>query len=686
MSAMVASSLFPVAAHAQTAASNSLQPRTEGGRQIYEAAQFARFNPRNALDMVRQVPGFTIDTGNDDQRGLGQADENVLINGARISGKNDDAFTVLRRIAADNVLRVEIVDGATLSISGLSGQVLNLVTASDQGGGISGIFEWRPRWRRSGNNWLEGEASITGKLANGDFTLAVQNDSHRNGAQGPEQVFDGSGELLFERVEIARNRADRPAVSVAYSRSSEAGSLFNINAQYALNRFRERVTTLRTTEGQPDIFELFTGQENEWNAELSADYEFDLGGGRLKLIGLQRLEHSPFEDFFGRTLSDGITPISGRLFQRKVDEGESVLRSEYSWKTDGGTDWGINLEGAYNFLENEATLSELDAQGIFQPLPLTNADSKVTEYRGEVIGTFGRPLSEKLTLQASAGGEYSQISQSGPLGQSRSFVRPKGSVTLAWKPEPGLDVSLQLERRVGQLDFSDFVQSINVGNDTNDAGNPALVPPQHWRAQLKASQNLGPWGSLSVNIYGEKISDIVDSIPITDTTEARGNLDSANRYGVKLTSSILLDPIGWKGAKLDIEAEVRRSELTDPLLGNSRRTNEDRIYSYEVDFRHDIPGSPWAWGLGAEQYIGSNFLRLDQITRFRQKAPFAWAFVEHKDILGLTVQAQVNNILDRKQRFTRTAFVDRRNGLVAFVEDRSRTFGLVYRLTVSGSF
>jgi outer membrane receptor for ferrienterochelin and colicins len=686
VSAMVASNLFPIAAHAQTAALSSLQPRTENGRQIFDAAQFARFNPRTALDIVSQVPGFTIDTGDDDERGLGQADENVLINGARISGKNSDAFTFLGRISAANVLRVEIVDGATLSISGLSGQVLNLVTNADHGNGLSGNFKWKPQWRRSGNNWFAGEASVSGKIGKGDFTVAIENDAARNGVEGPERITDRFGNLLFERDEIARYRQDQPKLSGSYNRTSEAGSVFNANGAYQIFRRRESVVTDRTQVGQPDIFELYDSRENEWNAEFSADYEFALGNGRLKLIGLQRFEHSPVSDFFGQTFTDGITPPNGSRFDRVTDEGESIFRAEYGWKTKGGTDWGFSVEGAYNFLDNEGALAVLDPQGIFQPVALTNANSKVTEYRGEFIGSYGRPLSDMLSLQATFGGEYSKISQSGAAGQSRSFVRPKGSVSLAWKPQNDLDISLKLERSVGQLNFFDFVESVDVSQNNGNAGNPELVPPQSWRAELEATQKLGPWGSTTVNIYGEKFSDIVDSIPITATTEARGNLDSATSYGVELVTSILFDPIGWNGAKLDFEGEVRKSSLSDPVTGVSRRINDDKIFTYEATLRHDIPGSNWAWGAGIEDFRYSKFLRLDQSNRFRTAAPYSWIFVEHKNVFGLTVQANLGNLFGRSEGFTRTVYENRRDGPIAFVEDRSREFGLIYRLTVSGSF
>ncbi len=676
----------PALAQDETVATGQLQPRIENGRQIYEAGQFDRFTPRTALDMVRQVPGFTIDRGDGSRRGLGQADENVLINGQRISGKENDAVTALGRISAPNVERIEIVDGTTLSISGLTGQVLNLVLKDNAGNGVTGNFRYSPLWREAGNRWLDGEISVSGKIGKGNFTAALQNDAFRAGAAGPERVTDRFGNLLFRRIEDSRTQGDRPSLSIHYDRTSAAGSIFNIDLAGEFFRRRERVDTLRVETGQPDIIELFTSREDEWNVEFSTDYEFNLGGGRLKLIGYQRFERSPTESFFGQTFTDGVTVPTGTLFDRTVDEGESIIRSEYSWRTDGGTDWGINVEGAYNFLDSEGALLVLDPQGTFQPVPLTNATSKVTEYRGEIIGSFGRNIATNLTLQATLGGEYSQISQSGALGQSRSFVRPKGAVSLAWRPSDSLDINLSLERAVGQLNFFDFVESIDVANNVGNAGNPGLVPPQSWRAELEANRTLGPWGAITVNIFGEKISDIVDSIPITATTEARGNLDSATRYGVGLTSSILFDPIGLKGAKLDIEAEIQNSSLRDPLTRVRRRISNDDIYQYEIEFRHDIPDTDLAYGFGIEQFDGFAEVRLDQIADFDQLAPYAWLFVEHKDVLGLTVNFNLGNLFDRGERFKRTEFVGRRNGPIDFVEDRTRKFGLIYRLRISGSF
>ena len=79
--------------------------------------------------MLVQVPGFTIRSPSpgEFERGLGQATENVLINGERIANKTGGAVDELGRTPASNVDRIEIVDAASLGIAGLAGQVANVI-------------------------------------------------------------------------------------------------------------------------------------------------------------------------------------------------------------------------------------------------------------------------------------------------------------------------------------------------------------------------------------------------------------------------------------------------------------------------------------------------------------------------------------------------------------------------------
>ena len=81
-----------------------------------------------------------------------------------------------------------------------------------------------------------------------------------------------------------------------------------------------------------------------WNYEFGADYEFALGPGRFKAIGLRSFSHEPLIVEAVSTFSDG-SPAIGERFTQTGDLGETIARGEYGWKMFGG-DWQIAGEAA----------------------------------------------------------------------------------------------------------------------------------------------------------------------------------------------------------------------------------------------------------------------------------------------------------------------------------------------------
>lgn len=672
----------PASAQEVAANTTTLEPRTENGRQVYEAAQFQRFAPQTALDMVRQIPGFSITQVSGD-RGLGEASQNVLINGQRVTGKSNDAETALSRIAVSSVIKLEVADAAAFNISGLNGQVVN-VTVKE--GGLKGNFTVRAELReRIGFNARTGEVNLSGKLGKGTFTLGINNNgAFKGGGWGEELNVTPTGQSLYTRSIDARNRGDRPRIAGSYNLKADNGNILNVNGALELFRFRRRSELDRITPGQPDIFELSRGQEDEYNYELGGDYEFGLGKGRLKLIGFHRFENSDFAREFRSDFTNG-NPPQGQRFDQLIDEGESVLRSEYRWKA-GKNDWQISLEGALNYLDAESELFTL-VGNVYQPVPIPGANSRVEEKRAQTIVSHGRPLSDSLSLQTSLGAEYSKLSQTGANGLTRSFIRPKGSMALTWKATPTFTMSSKLQRKVGQLSFFDFLASVDVQNGNNNSNNPELVPPQSWLWENEANLSLGKAGSIKFKLDGELISDLVDQIPISPTEEAVGNLSgTAKRLRGEINGSFVLDSIGFKGAKLDAVLALQATSVKDPLLLTNRPlSNRGRTY-WSLDFRHDIPNTQWAWGLYAEDSKDNGFYRLDYVGRDFRTGPFTLAFVEHKDVLGLKVRATVLNLIGQREGSREQFYVNRRNGPIDFIRTSDFQYGTFYRLTVSGTF
>jgi outer membrane receptor for ferrienterochelin and colicins len=668
--------ILPVAAP-----KTDLTPRTENGRQIYEAPQFSRFAPQTALDMVRQIPGFSITQVSGD-RGLGEASQNVLINGQRVTGKSNDAETALTRIPVSTVIRLEVADGAAFDISGINGQVLNVVTKQ---GGLKGNFSYKIEARdRIGINPRQAEFNLSGKLGKGNFTLGLNNnETFKGGGWGPEFTRDANGQLLYTRNIEGRNHGDRPRIAGSYSVKADNGNLFNINAAVELFRFRQRREYIRFAPNTSDIFEHQRYREDEWNYELGGDYELSLGKGRLKLIGFRRFEHSPTVGQFSRDFTDGTAP-TGQRFEQAIDEGEQVLRGEYRWKA-GKSDWQLSLEGALNYLDANSAFATL-SNGSYQSVPLPDATARVEEKRAQSILTYGRPLSNALSLQLSLGGEYSALSQSGVNGLTRNFIRPKGSLALTWKASPKLTISSKLQRKVGQLSFGDFLASVDVEDGNNNASNAQLVPPQSWLLENEANLSLGKAGSIKFKLDGELISDLVDQIPLSLTEEGVGNLPNAKRLRGEINGSFVLDAIGFKGAKLDTTLALQTTSVRDPLLLANRPISERGRSYWSLYFRHDIPKTQLAWGFSVEDKSDYGFYRLDYYSRYFNNGPFAFAFVEHKNVLGLKARVTVLNLAGQHESAEELFYVNRRDGALDFSRSSKFQYGHFYRLTLSGTF
>ena len=315
----IAALLFVQPARAQDAPASGEAPLPEAARsatlakalagKVYTPADFVRYAPRNALDMLNQVPGFAI-RESETVRGLGQATGNVLFNGARPSTKTDTIATQLTRIPAANVERIEIVDGASLDLPGLSGQVANIVFRADS---FSGQFSWKPEFRAHYTDPLftRADISVRGRKGDLEYELGINNDtSSRSGAGGGTVITDGTGAVLEHRKDIWNTHYDTPKLSAKLTWDPAGDSIANLGAHVQRRWYRYDEAGAWRAPGGLDRLRTVRETETTWNYELGGDYQFGLGAGKLKLIGLRRFSHEPVSQEVVLRPTDG-SPASG---------------------------------------------------------------------------------------------------------------------------------------------------------------------------------------------------------------------------------------------------------------------------------------------------------------------------------------------------------------------------------------
>ncbi len=656
-----------------------------GDAHVFEPAYFAQFAPRNALDMVDRIPGFSISGGNDQgQRGLGQATQNVIVNGERLSSKSESVRDQLRRIPATDVVRIEILDGNATSIPGLTGQVANVVYTSN---GASGQFEWTTGFRPHNTEaqLFGGEISVIGSSGALDYTVSLSNENNRFGADGPVSITDRDGALIESQYSKLSGKFDNPKISTAFSYDFGGDVTANLNLSYGSDFFsRKEPETAIDSAGVTRTREALV-EEDGPEYELGGDIQFPFGPGSLKLILLERFERDNYSSIVIDRLSDD-SPPRGFRFEQTNGAGERIGRLEYDWKL-WGADWQLSGEAAFNRLDRRSRLFELAPGGEFVQLAFPQGNGGVTEDRYDASLSISRSLSSTLSVQVIGAMEFSTIEQTGFAANSRSFKRPKGSFAATWKPRDDFDISVTLAKRVSQLSFGDFLASVSLNNDNQNGGNNELVPYQSYNVEIEANKTFGAWGSLKLEARKAWFEDFIDWFPLPGGGEARGNIGDADRLHLQANATINLDPLGFRGARVDLEVVKRDMNVIDPFTGLNRPFSYDQEGSFEIDFRHDVPGTDWAWGANLDHFDQAPYARRFEIGREWEGKVFGSLFIEHKDVLGLTVRARANNLLGARDYFRRTVFDGPRpEGAVRFEEYRSRRIGPIFRLTVSGDF
>ena len=667
-------------AYAQTEA---IAETTGTDRTTFTAADFVQFNPQNALDMVRRVPGFAILSDDSGKRGFGEARGNVLIDGQRVSAKSNGAEAALGRIAVARVVRIEVLDGAQTDIPGLSGKVVNVVT--DGKAALDG--SWRYKWRIRENlppSFDEMNLTLSGASGALSWTFEADSSPGRGANAGWRDIWDGTGTLIERRDEDFNSIEDEVTLSGSMAWKPASGTVVNLNASAQVAEANQKQISKTFPVGGPEGSRFFKGSEDEWNGEIGGDVEFDAGPGRLKLISLARLEHSPSVDVFSTANLDGTGQFDQR-FEQTIDEGEYILRSEYALTIGEGRDLNLSAEGAFNFLEAESDLFESVGGAPLTEIPLGLSNSRVEERRGEVILTHGRQLTPKLNLQLSVGAEYSELSQTGDAENKRAFTRPKGSASLSWQQSDTLKLVSKVERRVGQLDFFDFISSVNLEQENGVDGNPEIVPSQAWRLNLEVEKDFKDWGASTLRLVFVDLEDVMDQVPI-GAGAGPGNLESGKAFGIETDTTLKLEKSGFKGAELTFNGRYYDTEVDDPVTGERRSINSHLIWEWNAELRQDVPGTDLAWGAIIDGFKSEPSYQLDQIALGGNTPAFSMVYLEHKDIGGMTGTVALGNLFNQRDTFWREVYQGDRNGALLRSEKYARAFGAIFTVELKGTF
>ena len=691
------------AAVAQDAVQASAAASTPEGVQVFEPPFFARFNPVTADDMVRQLPGFTLDEGAD-LRGFGATAGNVLIDGQRPSSKTS-IRDELGRIAASSVLRIELIRASAagdLDVRGYT-ELANVVLKPATGLKESTTFAATTRWYEQGRLGAQLGGTHAWKTDDFGFRLSVQATSLGEREEVSATFHNALGTVTRAQSEFYQNQITDITITGAANWNVTPRDTLNANFRILPRLFTTNAATtvaVPALGGPAGAISLDYEEKDIWYVDLGGDYEhrFD-GQNAVKLIAVNRLVNWRPQQLLTQNLSPLLAARGQQADNSDNRAGEHVLRGVWTTKPDAQHTVELGLEGAYNYrrVNRESLVGPIGGPLAPSPIGIPVSSTKVEEDRVEASINDVWRINQQLTLEGGFNFEASTISQSGDASVERDFTYSKPRVVATWTPSAEDQVRLSVLRDVSQLDFGDFATGLNSISSAANIGNPQLVPEQTWKASAQWKRALGPRGSISFTGFYDDIQDTQDFINVapplgfTCTTPAGtpgqctavGNIGDGKRWGARIEATLPLESIGIAGGIVKLNIGAQDSEVTDPVSSQTRQISSEQDFDWAAEFRQDIPTMKFAWG-GKVNTIGPTpHYRADRLEITEPEDPNVELFVETTALLGgLLVRVTGANLLDAEKEtdrdyITPTFFGD---------EFRSSTMGRNLTLTIAGAF
>jgi len=604
---------------------------------VYQSAFFADARPNTAYDMIQRLPAFTFDDGNT-ERGFAGTAGNVVINGQRPTSKSDDLQSVLSRIPASNVERIEIIRGGTQGID-MQGQtvIANVILKKADSTQIVAQADT--------NFWLNDHHSVP--------DLSVQYTQHSGDSTYEASLkrfgnYDDSvGKGTYSVTDVATGATQTVG---AHSAGRGAGTSFTGAATVPLfdGQFKANLLLQDSPFNSaldyyfPTGTQLIGDHTTAHTGELGLHWNGNVGSSQLETLVLQRLERDTDHNLSHE-------PTLDQDFRSRNNTGETIARATLRHPIGTTITLETGLEGAYNFLDGISSFVE---NGVAVPLPSANA--RVEEKRGEVFGQGTWKFDPEWLLEAGARFEYSKISETGGTDQSRHFFYPKPRAVLTWSPNKDTQLRFRYERVVGQLDFGNFIATSSLGGNGVQGGNPNLKPDQHTQYEFSWERHFWDKGALVVSLMHDQIKDVVDNVPVTSggqTFDAPGNIGTGTLDQLDVELTLPLDKLGLENGLLKSTNIFRRTRVKDPVTGVERfispgLSGNQSVRPQDIEFTltQDLPSLKSTWEIDYFNGWDEHYYQLQQV-RHRRIPPalvsVAWIY---KPTTEWSLRLELDNI------------------------------------------
>lgn len=652
----------------------ALPATAQEGVSTYPATFFQENQPATALDMVRLLPGFRLQSGDSGIRGFSGTVGNVLIDGQLPTSKEESSDQILGRISASAVERIELIRGA----AEMYGHAVLANVVRTKSVSLRGRAEVEGAINTTGSTAPRLALNITRQGTDSVLDVAIRygRGIGNNTGFGWRNRFAPDGTVLRRAdydFPTLNNYAD---LSLSYRQPLWGGDLSLggvIKQEREYSGVAERVffPALANNSGLES--------DRARNAEARAEYSRPLGEwGQLQLFAVHRQEE---QDEISQTTTIAGTDRARSLFDGSEDVGRIAWQMQAdALKLEAG------VEGTINVLDSRSTFTVNGA-----PVILPAANIRVEEDRAEFFGVASWRFSPVLISELGGRYETSALKQSGDsnLTKELSFFKPRWLTT--WNPAEGHELRLLVERRVGQLDFRNFAATTSLNTNIVNAGNQNLEPERLWIVALTWERHFWGRGSLLLEARQEHISQVVDHVPVfagAGVFDAIGNIGSGRRDVVQGNLILPLDEVGLDGVTFTGSGTYTNSRVHDPATGRIRPISDDQEVVMHYEATYDRPQDNLRFGINLHDHLVTpeTSYRIDQISAEYHTFKLG-GFVEYKPARDWTVRLYGNDLAPNHYMRTRDIYNGLRGAVpLSQIERRQLSNGALFGLRIQHEF
>lgn len=674
---------------------------------IYPASFFAQYEPVSVDDMLSRIPGISLvldESTDSGLRGLGAGENEIMIDGRRVAGKENEGRAQLSRIAASSVDHIEIIRSTSGDMDvRSSGLIVNIV-----------LNETKSRHNVAAElNLLRypdttvnpgGLISLSGQRNDLSYLVSLEAASFYEYRIGREYsvLGDHSRNDSRPRVEIRDEMSYTASSTIAYNLGER--DTVHLNGLYRDDdppvRIDRTITdftvTPVTTARQREVLDA-TGS----NWELGGDYSHKAGDGdRYKLLFI--VNDSRYDSVRNRyTTPEGGNEAHDLYLLSNSRNRERIVRTSWTAGLGERQELEVGVERAQTILDTKLLLGVAGTGtpspqvGGFIQIPVANSISTVEEIRYEVFAVHDWHIGTRASLESSLVAEFSEIAQTADVYNSRNFrfLRPK--LDYRFDVTQQLQIRASITRHVSQLSFAEFAAAVDAMDDDSNSisGNPELVQEKSWQYDFRIEYRLADDGGVwNAHLFYQDIEDVIDTIDTSTSPaaldSAPGNIGDGRRYGFDLNGSLRLDFVDMPNALLTAALRVERSRVTDPFLGVERPLPMRGRGNARLGFQHDLPARGINYGFNYIYPLHGDLMiyDIDTIEDY-ETDPTMTMFLEKATSRGITYRLESINTFRGYRCRIRTRYDGATwDGMVAEIEDACSTPGHTIAFKVRGNF